>query len=113
MSRPPGKAAPLPKGWCARNVAVSSRCGTVLNALFTIAAAPRYSCAMMMLALLAAQAAQPDHSPLRPVHATATVRILSGKQVVLGATTPEAELRRTSVRESDGQVRPARLIEFQ
>ena len=69
---------------------------------------------MMILALIAASAAQPPEARVAPVvHATATVRIISGKRLTLGTKTPEAELRRTRFRDSDGQVKPARLIEFQ
>ena len=69
---------------------------------------------MIILALIAAAAAQPaDTRPRLVVHATATVRVISGKRLVLGTEAPEAELRKTSLRDSDGQVKPAQLIEFQ
>ena len=69
---------------------------------------------MVILALIAAATAQPQQMRVGPaVHATATVRIISGRRLTLGMDTPEAELRRTRVRDSDGQAKPARLIEFQ
>jgi hypothetical protein len=69
---------------------------------------------MMILALIAAVAAQPSQPHGGAVvQATATVRIISGRRLTLGARTAEAELRRTSVRDVDGQPKPAQLIEFQ
>ncbi len=69
---------------------------------------------MMILALIAVSAAQPAEARVGPVvHASATVRIISGKRLTLGTKIPEAELRQTRLRDGDGQVRPAKLIEFQ
>ena len=69
---------------------------------------------MMILALIAAAAAPPAEArPTAVVQATATVRIISGKRLTLGTRTVDAELRRTRIRDRDGQVKPARLIEFQ
>ena len=69
---------------------------------------------MMILALIAAAAAQPDQPRSGAVvQATASVRIISGKRLTLGTRTADAELRRSSVRDFDGQPKPAQLIEFQ
>ncbi len=69
---------------------------------------------MMIIALLAVAAAQPGTARAGAVlHPTATVRIIAGERLTLGAKIPQAELRRTNVRDTDGQVKPARLIEFQ
>ena len=69
---------------------------------------------MVAALIAAAPLAQTAEVRVGPVlHAMATVRIVAGKRVRLGSKTPEAELRRTQVRDSDGQVRPAQLIEFQ
>ena len=69
---------------------------------------------MMLLALIAAAAAQPQATRVGPVvQATATVRIISGRRLRLGTKAPEAELRESSVRDIDGRVKPAQLIEFQ
>jgi len=68
----------------------------------------------MLLALLAAAAAQPEPSrPKLVVQATATVRIVNGQQIRLGEARPDAQLRHTQLRETDGSVRQARLVEFQ
>ena len=69
---------------------------------------------MMMLALIAAAAAQQPQASAGPVaQASATVRIVSGRRLTLGASTADAELRQTRVRDIDGQAKPAKLIEFQ
>ena len=69
---------------------------------------------MMILALIAAAASQPVEARAGAVvQASATVRIISGKRMTLGTKVPEAELRRTSVRDADGRQKPAQLIEFQ
>ncbi len=69
---------------------------------------------MMILTLLAVATAQPGTARAGAVlHATATVRIIAGERLTLGAKISQAELRRTHVRDTDGQLKPARLIEFQ
>lgn len=69
---------------------------------------------MMIFALIAAAAVQPGPARSGPVvHATATIRIIAGERLTWGAKSPQAELRRTRVRDSDGQWKPARLTEFQ
>lgn len=69
---------------------------------------------MIALALIAVAATQPAQARAVPVaQATASVRIVAGKRMTLGKSTPEAELRRTRFRDTDGLVKPARLIEFQ
>ena len=69
---------------------------------------------MIILALIAATAAQPQEARVGAVvQATATVRIISGRRLTLGTKVPEAELRQSSVRDIDGQPKPAQLIEFQ
>jgi hypothetical protein len=69
---------------------------------------------MVLLALLAATAAQPaDARPRAVVQATATVRIISASRLTLGSGTPGAELRTARVRDRDGLQKPAKLIEFQ
>jgi hypothetical protein len=81
--------------------------------LFTIASLRLYARAMIVTALIAASLAQPAEVRPGPVlQATATVRIVSGKRLRLGRKAPEAELRNTRLRDSGGQVRPARLIGF-
>ena len=68
----------------------------------------------MILALLAAAAAQqPQASAGAIVQASASVRIIAGRRLTLGASTADAELRQTRVRDIDGQPKPAKLIEFQ
>ena len=69
---------------------------------------------MMVLALLAAAAAEPAPPRIGPVvQASATVRIISGRRLTLGTPAADAELRKSSVRDIDGRSKPARLIEFQ
>ena len=69
---------------------------------------------MIALALLAAAAAQPPATQVTAlVQARASVRIISGQRLTLGTAIAEAQLRQTRLRDIDGQVKPARLIEFQ
>ena len=92
-----------------------SRSGTGLNDLFTIGAARRYTASMLLLSLIAASIAAEPAPPARAglaVQASATVRIISGQRLKLGEPTGEAELRRTQLRDADGRLNPASLIEF-
>ena len=70
---------------------------------------------MLVVALLAAAASQQAAAtrPTPVVQATATIRIISGERLKLGQQPQSAQLRQAQFRDSDGQVRPARLIEFQ
>ena len=70
---------------------------------------------MMLVALLAAAASTPAPPP-RPavvLQAQATVRIVSGARIKLGDKTADAQLRSTQFRDSDGNMQPAKLVEFQ
>lgn len=70
---------------------------------------------MVIFALLAATAAEPPPPPPATplVQARATVRVLSGVRVKFGEEQENAQLRTSQVRDRDGQVQQARLVEFQ
>lgn len=72
---------------------------------------------MVILALVAATTAAAEPQPTTrvapAVQARATVRIVSGVRVKFGEEVEDAQLRTTQVRDSDGNMKEARLVEFQ
>lgn len=70
--------------------------------------------AMMILALLAAAAAQPAEPPklAAATQARATVRIVRGERISAARIPPDAIVSETRVKSADGSQSPARLIEF-
>lgn len=92
--------------------------GTIVKAVFTILNGLRYAVVMFLLAAaIAAIAPGASTAPSAAVavHATATVRILSGVRLKLdspaNAGAPPAH--DSVVTTNDGTAHPARLIEFQ
>jgi len=69
---------------------------------------------MVLLALLAAAAAQPPATPDRPLvrQATATVRILAGARVEARNIPRDAVVRKVRVESADGSGTSAQLVEF-
>jgi hypothetical protein len=93
--------------------------GTKVNADFTIAMRRRYAFAMLFLTALAASVSTPPSANFARVGATvqarAFVRIVSAVTLRLGEgpLQGEAPLARDTKVHTDGETRPARLIEFQ
>ena len=92
-----------------------SRRGTRVKTAFTISAAGRYQCGMVIFALAALAAAMPP-APVSPGRqAQATVTILSSASLrfaEIEKARPEA-LRETRVRTADGSLQTVRLVEFE
>lgn len=119
-----GKAAPLAKGLGPRNGRRPDRfplhSGTKVKALFTISPAKHYAFEMLFLLAAAAAVATPQPEPMFrhaavSAQAQAVVRIVSGVRLRLGegAVGGAAPAVTDAMVHAEGDVRPARLIEFQ